>query len=203
MVRSLLLAASFPPRLGGIETLLSQTAGRLAERPLVLATAPASAPGLCVRQVRLTLAQRALYRPLWTLHPSLQYAQAFLAPAVQAIRAHEPRVLQAGHVDLAPLAWLLARRSGRPFVVYAYGQEVWRGGRRHGLASLDRRLRGRALAAADAVLVPGRFTAGLLADWQVYPARIHARRRPRPRAAACCRSADLCRAKASTWCCTR
>jgi phosphatidylinositol alpha-1,6-mannosyltransferase len=57
-------------------------------------------------------------------------------------------------------------------VVYAYGQEVWRNGRRHGLAPLDRLLRGRALAAADAVLVPGTFTAGLLADWLVRPERI-------------------------------
>jgi phosphatidylinositol alpha-1,6-mannosyltransferase len=41
-----------------------------------------------------------------------------------------------------------------------------------GLAPLDAHLRGRALRAADRVLVPGSFTAGLLADWQVRSQRI-------------------------------
>jgi phosphatidylinositol alpha-1,6-mannosyltransferase len=41
-----------------------------------------------------------------------------------------------------------------------------------GRAPIDRRLRGGALRAAAAVLVPGRFTAGLLDDWGVAPVRI-------------------------------
>src|SRR5205807_9550685 len=56
--------------------------------------------------------------------------------------------------------------------VYTYGQEVWRAGRTTGLGSLDATLRGSALRSADAVLVPGGFTAGLLAAWHVSPARI-------------------------------
>jgi len=171
-VRSLLLAASFPPALGGIETLLYQTSRRLAEPPLVVAPAPARAPDLCVHNVATNLAARLTYRPLWAAHPSLYYLHAFLAPALGAVRASRPRVIQAGHAYLAPLAWLLARRLGLPFVVYAYGQEVWRGGRRTGLRPLDGRLRGTALRKADRVLVPGSFTAGLISDWDVQPERI-------------------------------
>jgi phosphatidylinositol alpha-1,6-mannosyltransferase len=171
-VRSLLLAASFPPALGGIETVLYQTNRRLADPPLVLAPAPACAADLPVRALPTGLAARLSYRPLWAAHPSLYFLHAFLAHAHRAVHAWRPGVIQAGHVYLAPLAWLLARRLGLPFVVYAYGQEVWRAGRRMGQPRLDALLRGRALRAADRVLVPGCFTAGLLADWDVRPERI-------------------------------
>src|SRR5262245_58208072 len=166
-VRSLLLAASFPPALGGIETLLYQTNRRLAEPPLVLAPSPASASDLNVCAIRTTLAARALYRPLWALHPSLYYIQSLWRPALRATRRYRPQMLQAGHVYLAPLAKLLARRLRLPYVVYAYGQEVWRGGRPMGAQPVDNRLRGHALRHADRVLVPGGFTARLLRDWQV------------------------------------
>jgi phosphatidyl-myo-inositol dimannoside synthase len=166
-VRSLLLAASFPPALGGVETLLYQTSRLLSDPPLVLAPAPAAAHDLTVWSVRLDLVARAAYRPLWALHPSLHYVQTFWAPALRAATAWRPQAIQAGHVYLAPLAALLARRLRLPIVVYAYGQEVWRSGRRMGLSSLDGILRGKALRSASAVLVPGGFTAGLLADWHM------------------------------------
>ena len=171
-MRSLLLAASFPPALGGVETLLYQTNRRLSDPPLVLAPAPASADDALVRPVCVNLAGRVAYRPLWQLHPSLHYAQTFWRPALAAARTWRPGVIQAGHIYLAPLAWLVSRQLRLPFVVYAYGQEVWRGGRPMGVKPLDARLRGSALKAAQRVLVPGSFTAGLLTDWQVSPERI-------------------------------
>jgi phosphatidyl-myo-inositol dimannoside synthase len=166
VVRSLLLAASFPPALGGIETLLYQTERRLQDPPVVLAPPPASAPGLAIRHAPLRRLDRALYRPLWRAHPALHYLARFWAPALRAVRETQPRVLQAGHVYLAPLAWLLSRRLHLPYVVYAYGQEVDRT-RPSGLAALDRVLRGCALANAGAVLTPGTFTSALLARWGV------------------------------------
>lgn len=171
-MRELVLAASFPPTLGGIETLLHATLRHMVERPTVVAPAPAASPDLHVCQVSPSLGQRLAYRPEWWLHPSVHYTHAFWRPTVQAIRATRPRVLMAGHIWLAPLTWLLARRLGLPFVVFAYGQEVWRGGARNGTRPLDALLRGRALRAADRVFVPGTFTAGLLADWGVSPGRI-------------------------------
>ena len=171
-MRSLLLAASFPPALGGIETLLYQTSRRMAEPPVVVAPAPARAPDLCVHPVTTNLTARLAYRPMWAAHPSLYFLQAFLVPALRAVNAARPGVIQAGHAYLAPLAWLLARQLGLRFVVYAYGQEVWRAGRPMGLPLLDRRLRGSALRSADRVFVPGSFTAGLLTDWHVQPERM-------------------------------
>ena len=185
-MRSLLLSASWAPAIGGVETLLGQTSRRLAEPPLVLAAAPAAAAAVPpadaavppadtavpLRAVRLGFVGRASYRPLWAAHPSLHYLLTFLRPAARAVRTWRPRVILAGHVYLAPLAWLLARRTRRPFVVFAYGQEVWRAGRPMGQPRLDDALRGGALRAAAAVLVPGRFTAGLLDDWGVAPERI-------------------------------
>jgi phosphatidyl-myo-inositol dimannoside synthase len=171
-VRSLLLTASFAPAVGGVETLLYQTNRRLTEPPMVLASAPATAADMHVEAARPGLTARAAYRPLWALHPSLHYVQTFWRPAQHALATHKPGILQAGHIYLAPLAWLLARRRKLPFVVYAYGQEVWRGGRAMGLRSLDARLRGQALRSADRVLVPGGFTTALLADWQVSAPKI-------------------------------
>jgi phosphatidylinositol alpha-1,6-mannosyltransferase len=166
-VRSLLLAASFPPALGGVETLLYETNRRLADPPLVVAPWPAVAPGLVVRRVRSSWATRGSYRVVWRLHPTLHYTQLFLGPALRAARHWRPQVIQAGHVYLAPLAALLARRLGVPYIVFAYGQEVWRDGQPMGVAALDRRLRGGVLRSAAKVLVPGSFTAGLLDHWQV------------------------------------
>ena len=168
MTRSLLLAASFPPALGGVETLLYQSARRMAEPPLVLAPAPAASPDLAVRAVRLGPTQRLAYRPLWRLHPSLHYVHAYLLPTLKAVKTWRPEVIMAGHVYLAPLVRLLKR----PYVVFAYGQEVWRGGKPVGVAALDARLRGAALRQADRVLVPGSFTHGLLKDWGVRVERI-------------------------------
>ncbi len=173
--RSLLLASSFPPAVGGMETLLFQTARRLSPPPLVVAPAPALAAGLEVAGVNASprgLAGRAAYRAVWAVHPSLYYLAAFWRAGLSAARRHRPRVIQCGHVYLAPLGWLLGRRFGTPYVVYAFGQEVWWSGRRMGLRSVDEVLRGRALAGADAVLVPGTFTAGLVREWGVVPKRI-------------------------------
>ena len=175
MVRSILLAASFPPALGGVETLLYQTARRLSDPPLVFAPASATPPDMVVTRVAPSLTARAAYRPLWRLHPTLWYALVYLRPTLRAIRAWRPRVLQAGHVYLAPITRLLAQRARLPYVVYAYGQEVWRGGHPMGLPSLDTRLRGVALREANAVLSPGSFTTSLLTkDWCVDPSHIHA-----------------------------
>ncbi len=172
-MRSLLLAASFPPSLGGVETLLYQTNRRLDEPPLVLAPYPAAAPDLHIQRVQTSLGARLAYRPLWRLHPSLHYLQTFWRPALEAIRTWRPRVLQIGHVYLAPLGSLLARRFRLPYVVYAYGQEVWRGGQRTGIPLLDAQLRGRALGEARSILVPGTFTAKLLVDdWCVSAAQL-------------------------------
>ena len=171
-MRSLLLAASFPPALGGVETLLYQTNRRLSEPPVVLAPAPAFASDVAVKAVQTDLVARLTYRPLWALHPSLHYLKTFWRPAMHAAALEKPHVIQAGHVYLAPLARILARRLGRPYIVYAYGQEVWSAGRRMGLATFDRRLRGGALRSADRVLVPGAFTQSLVRDWRVPSERV-------------------------------
>ena len=171
-MRSVLLATSFPPAIGGMETLLYQTSRHLVEPPLVLAPTPAAAADLPVVQVGMPLVQRLAYRPLWMAHPSLHYLARFWLPAVRSIKRWRPRVIQAGHVYLAPLARLLAKRLRCPYVVYAYGQEVWRDGRRMGIARLDDELRGQALRDADCVLSPGDFTRALLEDWAVPSERI-------------------------------
>lgn len=172
MVRSLLLASSFRPALGGVETLLYETNRRLREPPLVLAPEPASARDMAVQSVKTDIPSRALYRPAWWLHPSLHYLQRFLGPGLRAMRGWRPDVIQVGHLYLGPLARLMSRRFGVPYVIYTYGQEVWRAGQPMGVAALDWRLRGGALRGAERVLVPGSFTAGLAREWQVPTQRL-------------------------------
>ena len=124
MMRALLLAASFPPALGGVETLLYETTRRMREPPLVLAPTPAAADDVAVRRVSLGPLHRAAYRPAWGLHPSLHYAQRFLGPAQKALGAWRPEVILAGHVYLAPLARLLSLRAGVPYVVAFYHPSI-------------------------------------------------------------------------------
>ncbi len=176
-VRSLLLTTTFPPSVGGVETLLYQASRRLKCPPLVIAPTPASDPSGTLQVIRVTttptgLAGRAVYRAMWTLHPSLHYLRAFLPVALRAAMRHRPRVIQCGHAYLGPVAWLVARRLRRPLVMYTYGQEVWRGGRRVGPRPLDNLLRGGPLRDSDAVLALGSFTSSLLHEWQVDPRRV-------------------------------
>src|SRR5438270_6318112 len=119
--------------MGGVETLLDETTRGRAEPPLVLAPEPTGAPDLSVVAVRLRLATRLAYRPLWRLHPSLHYLQLFLSPALRAFSVWRPQIIQAGHIYLAPLAQIIAARFHIPYLVYAYGQEVWRAGRSMGM----------------------------------------------------------------------
>jgi phosphatidylinositol alpha-1,6-mannosyltransferase len=157
-----------------METLLYQTGRRLSSPPLVVAPRPAAAPDLAVRAIQVSpcsVVGRIGYRIGWAAHPSLYYTSAFWRATIDAMR--RSAVVQAGHVWLAPLAWLVARRNGCPFVVYAYGQDVWRQRRpRQGLPGLDALLRGAALRAADRVIVLGRFGGSLVAEWGVAPERI-------------------------------
>lgn len=174
-VPSILLTTSFPPAVGGLETLLYQIARRLRPTPTVLAPIPAAAPDVRVHQVSTTpssLAGRAAYRPLWALHPSLFYTWRYAAAALRATREQRPSIVQCGHVYLAPLSRMVARRLRVPFVVYVHGREVWRAGRCEGVGGLDRLLRGRALRDAAAVFVHGPFSANLVREWGVAPARI-------------------------------
>jgi phosphatidylinositol alpha-1,6-mannosyltransferase len=147
--------------------LLYETTRRLADPPLVLAPVPAATRDLPIHSIRTSTGARLAYRAVWRLHPSLHYVQTFLGPTLRAAHAWRPRALQAGHVYLAPLARLVAARISVPYIVYAYGQEVWQGGRPMGVRALDHLLRGGALRAANGILVPGSFTNGLLDDWRV------------------------------------
>lgn len=151
-----------------METLLYQTNRRLAEPPLVLAPQPACASDLVVQVVPTGPLGRVAYRGLWRVHPSLHYLTTFWRAAAQAMRRWRPAVIQVGHVALAPLGVLLARRARRPLVVYAYGQELLRSA----AGPLDGRLRGGALRAATAIVSCGSFTSSLVAAWGVPTARL-------------------------------
>ena len=75
----------------------------------------------------------------------------FAAAAAVAARVWRRRlVIVACHPHLAPVAQACARVSGAPFLVWCHGEEAWRP---------QRRLVGRALRAADAVVAPSHFTA--------------------------------------------
>lgn len=172
--RTVLFTTSFPPAAGGLERVLYETNRRLHPAPSVLAPAPASAGDMDVWAVplRRTLPNRAAYAATWRVHPALHYLRTLLRPAARLVARERPEVLQCGHVYVAPLTWLLAARIGRPWLTYAYGQEVWRGGRMEGLPVADSVLRGGALRHADRIVVLGQFGASLLAEWGVAPQKV-------------------------------
>ena len=68
--------------------------------------------------------------------------------------AGRPDLVVVGHVDLAPLAWLAQRALHIPYVVWAYGIDVW--GLRAGM-------RAASLRHADRVVAISRYTAGEVA----------------------------------------
>ena len=132
-MRSVLLATSFPPAIGGMETLLYQTSRHLVEPPLVLAPTPAAAADLPVVQVGMPLVQRLAYRPLWMAHPSLHYLARFwlpsrpqhqaLATAGDSGRPRVPRAAgaAAGETSAAVRTWCTrtARRYGAMAAAWA------------------------------------------------------------------------------------
>ena len=86
----------------------------------------------------------------------LRFAGVF----ARLLAARRPDLVVAGHVDLAPLAWLAQHALRIPYVVWAYGIEVWglrTGLRAAGLRHADRvvaisRHTAREVAALDATL---------------------------------------------------
>ncbi len=83
--------------------------------------------------------------------PSRRLARLrFAAVFVRALAARCPDLVVVGHVDLAPLAWLAQRALRVPYVVWAYGIDVW--GLRAGL-------RAASLRHADRVVAISRYTA--------------------------------------------
>ena len=76
----------------------------------------------------------------------LRFAGVF----ARLLAARRPDFVVVGHVDLAPLAWLAKRAMGVPYVVWAYGIEVW---------GLRARLRAAGLRSADRIVAISRYTA--------------------------------------------
>ena len=113
------------------------------------------------------------YRPLWLAHPSLHYLARFWLPAVRGIKRWRPRVIQAGHVYLAPLARLLARRlrlSVRRVRVRPGGVARWAP---HGPRSdWTPTCAARRCATPTACCRPATSRARLLDDWGVPSERI-------------------------------
>ena len=115
---------------------------------------------------------RLTYRPLWRLHPSLHFVQAFWRPARRAA-AWRP----ASHPGWARLLRAAGLAAGSAAARAVRRVRLWSGSLADGAtdgppSALDDLLRGRRFQRADRVLVPGKFTAGLLADWHVPRKRI-------------------------------
>ena len=81
---------------------------------------------------------------------SRRLAKLRFAGVFGKLAARRPDLVVVGHVDLAPLAWLAQRALRIPYVVWAYGIDVW--GLRAGL-------RAASLRHADRVVAISRYTA--------------------------------------------
>jgi phosphatidylinositol alpha-1,6-mannosyltransferase len=116
-VRYLLLTPDFPPREGGIQTLLAVVAGELSGRSDVTVVTPA-ADGDAAYDAGRRYVVRRYRRGRSRVLNALRLGRA----AFHLAREHD--VLFCGHVAAAPVAWALGSLFGKPYIVYVHALEI-------------------------------------------------------------------------------
>ncbi len=140
-MRILVLAADFPPSVGGIQTMLPELLRRLPDEVIVLAPGPeAATPGAPFRVMRVTSRPRL----------GLLGLARMLVAAFRVCRGGRPDLVVCGHVVTGPIGLLLKLLVRRPYVVLTYAWEVRR--------KRWTRLLGRVLRGAAAVVAISLFT---------------------------------------------
>lgn len=157
-MKLLLLAADFPPSVGGIQTMLLEIFRRLPDKVVALAPGRddanhAERPPF--RVIRVTSATRL------GLLGSLRMLVSALAQAVR----HRPDVIVCGHVLTGPIGLVVKWVFRRPYVVFTYAYEVQR---KHWA-----RLVGLVLRRADAVVAISAYTREAVERFGVPSSRIH------------------------------
>jgi phosphatidyl-myo-inositol dimannoside synthase len=153
----LVITWNFPPRRGGIESLVSQLcAGLRKQQPVqvITARAPASHP-----------AEEDVFRTPWTgLVPFALYA--LWRGCGLLFRNPETKIILGGSVLVTPLLLILARFGGRRAVIQAHGSDVIYSRRLYQLLCV------RWLKYCDRVVANSAYTASLVARKGVRPDRI-------------------------------
>lgn len=68
--------------------------------------------------------ERITFRCFTVQHPTLRRLHLAIALWVELLR-HRPQRVFCGHINLAPLVYLLCRPLGIPYTVITYGKDVW------------------------------------------------------------------------------
>lgn len=158
-MRILLLAADFPPSVGGIQTMLLEIFRRLPDEVTVLA--PAEAGAAEADRAQPFSVVRAGTRPRLGVAGLVR----MLLRAMWECCARPPDLVVCGHVVTAPIGLLVKRLFRRPYVVFTYAWEVQR--------KRWSRVIGRVLRGADAVVAISAFTRDAVKRFGVAPDRIH------------------------------
>jgi phosphatidylinositol alpha-1,6-mannosyltransferase len=161
MTDVLVVTPDFPPRPGGIQTLLAR---------LVASFPSYRAVVLAPRDPEERLFDRGFPAPVLRIPPDPaagRVAKAtclarLLIRAVATARRERPRVVLVGHVLLGPVGWIIRRLQGVPYVVYVHAGELAR----------PRPLLVRALRAADRVIAVSAYSRTLALRVGVRPERV-------------------------------
>jgi phosphatidylinositol alpha-1,6-mannosyltransferase len=176
---SMLLAPSFPPAHGGIETFMYGVFSRLSDATTIVtfdvsgAAAFDQSPPLSITRIarRGNAVSRIPESLLARVHYSLFCCFRMVAPVRAMIVRRGCRILFVSHIN-AGLAALIIRKTLKiPYVLFIHGNEILKSG--SWLVRMTESLIiPRILNGADAIIANSRNTAGLVAAWTRKPLRI-------------------------------
>jgi len=161
MIDVLVVTPDFPPRPGGIQTLLARlVTGFPSYRALVLAPSEPEAGPFDQRFPVPVL--RVSPDPASGRGAKAAYLANLLIRALAVARRERPRVVLAGHVLAGPVGWTIRRLLGVPYVVYIHADEMAR----------PRRLLRRPLRDADRVIAVSAYSRDLAVRAGARPERV-------------------------------
>jgi len=165
-MKTLLLALGFPPDIGGIETILYQTARRL--RPPVIVVRPGrerrysvdSQNGLEIHSlpsVKWNLLLKIIVVGLGRLMgPWASWSIQYLPTAYRLASKTSVSTIQCGHISLGFAAMCLSKLVRKPYLLWVFGQEVLPE-RARGLRSLTRLITREVIRNAHAIVVSSSY----------------------------------------------
>ncbi|MBI1299291.1 glycosyltransferase [bacterium] len=180
-MKTLLLSDSYPPMVGGVETMMQRIAERFTASEITVVTSSAknstafdaACPYRIVRvehskPQNANIFQQLIHR---VLSPTLLKTWHYFKPVHALLQQEKFDIIQCGTLRMAFVACLIKMTTGVPYTIYIHGDEILMG--EHWRTKIgDRLLRNPVLNNSDAIFAISEFTKQLMLQWPIEKDRV-------------------------------
>ena len=132
MNRILLIANDFPPESGGIQVIISETFRQIKNRNIIILAPVCSHskeydlkyPQKVIRCKFLKLGLFSPSKKINIFKKSFLYTIFGIIPLIRVIRRYNCKILVCGHIAVCPLAFIVKKIFGFPYITFTYAMEI-------------------------------------------------------------------------------